>query len=83
MNLRLLHLVDEEKLLFHCIVQSKQKMTSYVTINPRRFVLPQNSKFIMSDADGLRAYSKTTDEKFQFIVIDPPWENKSVKRKKT
>jgi len=73
----------EDQSLFHCLVHSKPDKNTIVSLHQRRFILPQNSSFIMSHIDGLKAYSSAVSHKFQFIVIDPPWENKSVKRKKT
>ncbi|VDM06839.1 unnamed protein product [Wuchereria bancrofti] len=45
-----------------------------------KFILPPFSSFIVNDAcvtEALIRYGK----RFDFVLLDPPWENKSVKRK--
>ncbi|VIO94343.1 Uncharacterized protein BM_BM2284 [Brugia malayi] len=51
-----------------------------VKCKDEKFILPPFSSFIINDAcvaEALIRYGK----KFDFILLDPPWENKSVKRK--
>ncbi|KAL3869697.1 hypothetical protein ACJMK2_042349 [Sinanodonta woodiana] len=45
-----------------------------------QFLMPPNSRFLMSDLSDIRKLIPVG--KFDLIVMDPPWENKSVKRKK-
>lgn len=46
-------------------------------------VFPRHSRFVMSDISSLAAQASCLagDEGFKLIVLDPPWENKSVHRK--
>jgi N(6)-adenine-specific DNA methyltransferase len=47
-------------------------------------LLPPHSTFLLSDIkSGLRPLLSKYKNKFQCIVIDPPWENRSVKRAAT
>ncbi|CAG9537417.1 unnamed protein product [Cercopithifilaria johnstoni] len=45
-----------------------------------KFILPPFSSFIINDVRVSRALIKY-GKRFDFILLDPPWENKSVKRK--
>lgn len=44
------------------------------------YVVPSKCRFHLCD---ITSFVNTTDEKFDVILIDPPWINKSVKRKKS
>ncbi|KAI6242830.1 Methyltransferase-like protein 4 [Aphelenchoides fujianensis] len=50
------------------------------TINGRSYLIPPNSRFILGDVSSVR-HLITRDEKFDLVVVDPPWQNKSVRRK--
>ncbi|XP_076347366.1 methyltransferase like 4 isoform X1 [Tachypleus tridentatus] len=52
-----------------------------LTHDRKTFVLPPNSSFLWSDITTLDVFI-STGKKFDVILMDPPWENKSVKRKK-
>ncbi|VDK74162.1 unnamed protein product [Litomosoides sigmodontis] len=45
-----------------------------------KFILPPSSSFIINDACVSRSLLKY-GKQFDFILLDPPWDNKSVKRK--
>ncbi|XP_053394638.1 uncharacterized protein LOC128555651 [Mercenaria mercenaria] len=45
------------------------------------YIIPPNSTFLMSDITQLNRTGKALG-KFDLVVMDPPWTNKSVKRKK-
>lgn len=52
-------------------------------IKSETYIIPNNSVFLLSDFRYHRnIYPKTNMEKYDLIVLDPPWQNKSVKRKK-
>jgi MT-A70 len=51
----------------------------YPTIGCRKFLIPPNSEFIVSQFDSFKTYLKTLP-KYDLIVADPPWPNKSVSR---
>ncbi|XP_071149290.1 N(6)-adenine-specific methyltransferase METTL4-like [Mytilus edulis] len=54
-----------------------------VKIKDDFYLLPAECSFIMGDTENLKYFSTILGRnKFDFILLDPPWENKSVKRKK-
>ncbi|VDH93915.1 Hypothetical predicted protein [Mytilus galloprovincialis] len=54
-----------------------------VKINDDFYLLPAECSFIMGDTVNLKYFSTILGRnEFDFILLDPPWENKSVKRKK-
>ncbi|XP_022248183.1 methyltransferase-like protein 4 isoform X2 [Limulus polyphemus] len=52
-----------------------------VTHDRKSFLLPPHSSFLWSDIIALDVFINA-GKKFDAILMDPPWENKSVKRKK-
>lgn len=52
-----------------------------VQIKNDDYVVPPNSTFYCYDVTDLGKMSQI-DEKFDLIIMDPPWWNKSVRRKK-
>jgi len=75
---------SQEHRLFHCLVSVTSPHTLTVELNGRKFILLPQSRFLMSDIMGLNIYSNSlaAGEGFHFIVMDPPWQNKSIKRKR-
>ncbi|XP_063412698.1 N(6)-adenine-specific methyltransferase METTL4-like [Mytilus trossulus] len=54
-----------------------------VKIKDDFYLLPAECSFIMGDTVNLKYFSTILGRnEFDFILLDPPWENKSVKRKK-
>ncbi|CAG2240289.1 METTL4 [Mytilus edulis] len=54
-----------------------------VKIKDDFYLLPAECSFIMGDTVNLKYFTKILGRnEFDFILLDPPWENKSVKRKK-
>ena len=53
-----------------------------ISVDSNDYVLPPRCRFLFSDVTRMRALTHDST-KYNVIVIDPPWENKSVKRKKT
>ncbi|ESN92997.1 hypothetical protein HELRODRAFT_69400, partial [Helobdella robusta] len=45
------------------------------------YIIPPRSSFLLSDFSEIDLLAKV-ETKFDFVVVDPPWQNKSVKRKK-
>ncbi|KAK3607546.1 hypothetical protein CHS0354_025803 [Potamilus streckersoni] len=66
------------------IINEVQQITSstgiVMELLGHQFLMPPNSRFLLSDLTYIRRL--TSVGKFDLIVMDPPWENKSVKRKK-
>ncbi|GMR37219.1 hypothetical protein PMAYCL1PPCAC_07414, partial [Pristionchus mayeri] len=48
----------------------------------RSYLVPPGSSFHVGDASQINDYSNLNGVSFDFIVMDPPWMNLSVKRKK-
>ena len=49
-----------------------------IKVEKSEFVIPPKSRYIV---DNLKNFeSKMFDQKFDLILMDPPWENKHVKR---
>lgn len=62
-------------------VHNEKDHSMLISISGANFVLPAQSKFFLSDITHLKRFTKSLDcAKYDMIVIDPPWENKSVKR---
>ncbi|KAM8783760.1 N(6)-adenine-specific methyltransferase METTL4 isoform 2-T2 [Rhynchonycteris naso] len=68
-----------EQDLFSRIVENNSSFTKVITLMGQKYLVPPKSSFLLSDIScmyPLLNYRKTYD----VIVIDPPWQNKSVKR---
>ncbi|XP_067948831.1 N(6)-adenine-specific methyltransferase METTL4-like [Watersipora subatra] len=66
----------------HNLIESNCVDNISLRLQGRKFLIPTNSSFLMSDILGLQEFSQTFDRKFNFLIVDPPWENKSARRKK-
>lgn len=51
-----------------------------VLIDKKEYIIPPHSFFILSDIN--KCYQKLKDKKYDFILLDPPWKNKFIRRKK-
>ncbi|XP_056017596.1 N(6)-adenine-specific methyltransferase METTL4-like isoform X2 [Ostrea edulis] len=52
-------------------------------IDAETYIIPHKSTFLLSDFTHHKMlYPNSGDELYDLIVLDPPWQNKSVKRKK-
>nr|XP_021509467.1 methyltransferase-like protein 4 [Meriones unguiculatus] len=61
------------------VIENNCSFSKMITLMGQKYLLPPNSSFLLSDISCMQPLlncSKT----FDVIVIDPPWENKSVKR---
>ncbi|XP_010132511.1 PREDICTED: methyltransferase-like protein 4, partial [Buceros rhinoceros silvestris] len=70
--------VPEQDLL-SCVTENSSSLAKIVVLMGQKYLVPPKSRFLLSDVSSLRpalCYKK----KYDVIVIDPPWENKSVKR---
>ncbi|XP_062849171.1 N(6)-adenine-specific methyltransferase METTL4 [Trichomycterus rosablanca] len=65
--------------LFSCLSENPHDYASEVTLMGERYFLPPRSRFLLSDFTRLQPLVQSGD-KYDLIVLDPPWENKSVKR---
>ncbi|XP_061569935.1 N(6)-adenine-specific methyltransferase METTL4 [Cololabis saira] len=65
--------------LFSRVTENKEDWAAVVSLMGEEYVIPPHSAFLLSDLTRIQPlvqYGKT----FDLIVMDPPWENKSVKR---
>lgn len=65
--------------LFSYITENPSDCTYEVTLMKEKYLLPPRSRFLLSDITRMHPLVNSGD-KFDLIVLDPPWENKSVKR---
>ncbi|KAM9100691.1 N(6)-adenine-specific methyltransferase METTL4 isoform 3-T5 [Sarcophilus harrisii] len=70
-----------EQDVFSRITQNSSNFTKMIILMGEKYLLPPKSSFLLSDLSCMQPllnYGK----KYDVIVIDPPWPNKSVKRSK-
>ncbi|KAM6282296.1 N(6)-adenine-specific methyltransferase METTL4 isoform 2-T3 [Porphyrio hochstetteri] len=70
--------IPEQDLLW-CVTENSSNCAKIVMLMGQKYLVPPKSSFLLSDISCLQPlldYKK----KYDVIVIDPPWENKSVKR---
>ncbi|NWW40121.1 METL4 protein, partial [Panurus biarmicus] len=68
-----------EQDLLSCVMENSSNCAKIIVLMGQRYLVPPKSSFLLSDISCLQPllnYKK----KYDVIVIDPPWENKSVKR---
>lgn len=69
--------------LFNKYVSNDAARSIIVKSDENSYIIPPNSSFLMTDichVNSLLTFAPPS--KFHFIVMDPPWSNKSVKRSK-
>ncbi|NWS83936.1 METL4 protein, partial [Toxostoma redivivum] len=77
------HVLEEtssaEQDLLSCVVENSANCAKIIVLMGQKYLVPPKSSLLLSDISCLQPllnYKK----KYDVIVIDPPWENKSVKR---
>ncbi|KAL2085321.1 hypothetical protein ACEWY4_018641 [Coilia grayii] len=70
---------DEALDLFSRMTENPLDQSCEVTLMGERYLIPSRSKFLLSDITRIQPLLNC-GETFDLIVLDPPWENKSVKR---
>ncbi|TRY59009.1 hypothetical protein DNTS_012398 [Danionella cerebrum] len=65
--------------LFSSITENPFDCACEVTFMKDKYLLPARSRFLLSDITRMHPLVNS-GEKYDLIVLDPPWENKSVKR---
>ncbi|NXA33526.1 METL4 protein, partial [Eudromia elegans] len=68
-----------EQDLCSCVIENNSSCAKMIMLMDQKYLVPPKSSFLLSDISCLQPllnYKK----KYDVIVIDPPWENKSVKR---
>ncbi|KAK6188471.1 hypothetical protein SNE40_004638 [Patella caerulea] len=77
------HAQDEVNIHINQLVHFNCDLPTVTQIFGEKYLLPVNSRFLLSDWSKLLQTDITDGNGFDLIVIDPPWKNKSVKRKKS
>ncbi|XP_026555128.1 methyltransferase-like protein 4 [Pseudonaja textilis] len=70
---------DPEQVQLTCVTENNTNNAKMLTLMGQKYLFPPRSAFLLSDFSCMQPllnYKK----KYDIIVIDPPWENKSVKR---
>ncbi|XP_077634297.1 N(6)-adenine-specific methyltransferase METTL4 isoform X1 [Crocuta crocuta] len=84
MELQALQLMEEdmsvtEQDLFSRIVENNSSFTKIITLMGQKYLVPPKSSFLLSDISCMHPLLNCR-KTYDVIVIDPPWQNKSVKR---
>uniref|UniRef100_A0A8B9MET8 Methyltransferase like 4 n=1 Tax=Accipiter nisus TaxID=211598 RepID=A0A8B9MET8_9AVES len=77
------HVLDDETSipeqdLLSCVTENSSNSAKIVVLMGQKYLVPPKSSFLLSDISCLQPL--LSYKKYDVIVIDPPWENKSVKR---
>ncbi|XP_030636404.1 methyltransferase-like protein 4 [Chanos chanos] len=72
-------LTDAQLDLFSRITENPDDYAREVTLMGEKYFLPPCSRFLLADITRTQPLI-SNGERFDLIVLDPPWENKSVKR---
>ncbi|XP_058133480.1 N(6)-adenine-specific methyltransferase METTL4 isoform X2 [Dasypus novemcinctus] len=70
--------ITEQDLLSRVVVNNSS-YTKMITLMGQKYLLPPKSSFLLSDVSYMQPLLNC-GVKYDVIVIDPPWQNKSVKR---
>uniref|UniRef100_A0A673BMH4 Methyltransferase like 4 n=1 Tax=Sphaeramia orbicularis TaxID=375764 RepID=A0A673BMH4_9TELE len=65
--------------LFSRVTENRWDVATVVTLMGEEYVIPPQTAFLLSDFTRIQPLVRY-GKKFDLIVLDPPWENKSVKR---
>uniref|UniRef100_A0A3Q2QN71 Methyltransferase 4, N6-adenosine n=1 Tax=Fundulus heteroclitus TaxID=8078 RepID=A0A3Q2QN71_FUNHE len=65
--------------LFSQVTENREAWAALVSLMGEEYIIPPNTAFLLSDFTRLQPLVQS-GRRFDLIVIDPPWENKSVKR---
>ncbi|KFV01404.1 Methyltransferase-like 4, partial [Tauraco erythrolophus] len=68
-----------EQDLLSCVTENSSNRAKIVVLMGQKYLVPPRSSFLLSDISCLQPLPNYK-KKYDVIVIDPPWENKSVKR---
>ncbi|KFR03980.1 Methyltransferase-like 4, partial [Nipponia nippon] len=77
------HVLDDETSvpeqdLLSCVTENSSNCAKIVVLMGQKYLVPPKSSFLLSDISCLQPLQNK--KKYDVIVVDPPWENKSVKR---
>nr|KAF6471814.1 methyltransferase like 4 [Molossus molossus] len=68
-----------EQDLFSRIVENNSNFTKMITLMGQKYLVPPKSSFLLSDISCMHPLLNCK-KTYDVIVMDPPWQNKSVKR---
>ncbi|NXD07940.1 METL4 protein, partial [Nothocercus nigrocapillus] len=76
--------IDDETFLLEqdlhsCVVENNSSCAKMIVLMGQKYLVPPKSNFLLSDISCLQPLLNCK-KKYDVIVMDPPWENKSVKR---
>lgn len=66
--------------LFNVLYTNSTEEAISITIDQSKFILPRNSRFILSDYTILPMFLKQSLQKYDLVTMDPPWFNQSAAR---
>uniref|UniRef100_A0A803K927 Methyltransferase like 4 n=1 Tax=Xenopus tropicalis TaxID=8364 RepID=A0A803K927_XENTR len=72
--------LPQETNVLSCITENKSECPKVIHFIGEKYIIPPKSAFLMSDVSCMEPLLQY--KKYNIIVMDPPWENKSVKRSK-
>ncbi|NXX47516.1 METL4 protein, partial [Tricholaema leucomelas] len=70
-----------EQDLLCCLMENPSSSAKIIVVMGQQYLVPPRSSFLLSDVSCLQPLL-SCKKKFDVIVLDPPWENKSLKRSK-
>ncbi|NWV71104.1 METL4 protein, partial [Malurus elegans] len=70
---------SSEQDLLSCVTENNSNRAKIIVLMGQKYLVPPKSSFLLSDISCLQPLLNY-EKKYDVIVIDPPWENKSVKR---
>uniref|UniRef100_A0A8C5TQ08 Methyltransferase like 4 n=1 Tax=Malurus cyaneus samueli TaxID=2593467 RepID=A0A8C5TQ08_9PASS len=70
---------SSEQDLLSCVTENNSNCAKIIVLMGQKYLVPPKSSFLLSDISCLQPLLNY-EKKYDVIVIDPPWENKSVKR---
>lgn len=68
-----------EQDLLSCVTENNSNCAKIVVLMGQKYLVPPKSSFLLSDISCLQPLLNY-EKKYGVIVMDPPWENKSVRR---
>ncbi|OCT74642.1 N(6)-adenine-specific methyltransferase METTL4 [Xenopus laevis] len=72
--------LPQETNVLSCITENKSECPEVIQFMGEKYIIPPKSTFLMSDVSCMEPLLHY--KRYNIIVMDPPWENKSVKRSK-
>lgn len=74
---------ENEKIMNHSFFgQNNENFSVLCDFGDKKYLLPENSTFYCCDISDI-SKKLSENDKFDIILLDPPWWNKAVRRKKT